>query len=285
MSSGRSPLGQLAARYRRGLTLVFFLVASSVMILFDGTPGIARPQEIGLSVFGFFQGLVSGTVHSLGQLGGSVVDLADLQKRNEKLTALVKKYEGNERALVQLREENRRLREQLAFHQSLPYFNVPVEVIGRDPSKVYSTLVVNKGYLDGIRKNMPVVATQSGVVGLVGKVSEVGLSTSVVQPILDANLFAAARIENSRHEGLVTGKGNNEESLSMAYVKKSAQKEIHEGDLVVTAGIDSLYPADLLIGRIKDISSKEYQTSLDIDLEPVLDFDRLEYLNILRSEP
>lgn len=285
MSSGRSPLGQLASRYRRGLTLVFFLVTSSIMILFDGTPGVARPQEIGLSVFGFFQGLISGTVHSLGQAGASVADLADLQKRNERLSGLVKKYEGNERALVQLREENRRLREQLDFHQSLPYFNVPVEVIGRDPSKVYSTLVVNKGYLDGIRKNMPVVATQSGVVGLVGKVSEVGLSSSVVQPILDATLFTAARVENSRHEGLVTGKGNNEESLSMAYVKKAAQKEIHKGDLVVTAGVDSLYPADLLIGRIKEISSKEYQTSLDIDLEPVLDFDRLEYLNVLRSEP
>lgn len=285
MSSGRSPLRRLATQYRRGLILILFLISSSTMILFDGTPGVAKPQEIGLSIFGFFQSVVSGTIHGVGQLGSSALDLTDLQSRNEKLTALVKKYEGNERSLVQLREENRRLREQLSFHQSLPYFNVPVEVVGKDPSKVYSTLIINKGYLDGIRKNMPAVATQNGVVGLVGKVSEVGLTTSVVQPILDANLFTAARIENSRHEGLVTGKGNNEESLSMAYVTKAAQSDIHKGDLVVTAGIDSLYPADLLIGRVKDIATKEYQTALDIELEPILDFDRLEYLSILRSVP
>jgi len=285
MSPAGSPLRQLANRYRRGLILAIFLVTSSLLILFNGTPGVAKPQEIGLSIFGFFQGVISGTVHAAGDFGSSVVDLTDLQARYQKAAALVKKYEGDERALVQLREENRRLREQLSFHQGLPYFNVPVEIIGRDPSKVYSTLIVNKGYLDGIRKNLPVVATQNGVTGLVGKVNEVGLTSSLVQPILDANLFIAARVENTRNEGLVTGLGNNQEILSMSYVKKEAQSEIHPGDLIVTAGIDSLYPADLLIGRVKTLTAKQYQTSLDIELEPVLDFSRLEYVNILRSEP
>jgi rod shape-determining protein MreC len=285
MSSSGSPLRQIAGRYRRGLLLALFLVSSSVMILFNGTPGVARPQEIGLSVFGFFQGIVSGSIHGTGQFGQSVADLFDLQAKYEKASAQVKKYEGNERSLVQLREENRRLREQLGFHQALPYFNVPVEVVGKDPSRVYGTLVVNKGYLDGIRKDMPVVATQNGVIGLVGKVTEVGLTTAVVQPILDANIYIAARIENTRNEGLVTGRGNNEETLTMTFVKKSAQSEVHQGDLVVTAGIDSVYPADLVIGRVKDVTFKEYQTSLDIVLEPALDFDKLEFVSILRSEP
>lgn len=285
MSPAGSPLRQLATRYRRGLVQTALLIVSSLLILFNGTPGVAQPQEIGLSIFGFFQGLVSGTIHTTGQVGSSLVDLTSLQDKYEKASALVKRYEGNERSLVQLREENRRLREQLAFHQSLPYFNIPVEVVGKDPSKVYSTLVVNKGYLDGVRKNMPVVATQNGVTGLVGKVSEAGLTASVIQPLLDANLFIASRIENTREEGLVAGKGNNEEVLSMTYVKKAAKGDIHPGDLVVTAGVDSIYPPDLLIGRVKEVSSKEYQTSLDIDLEPVLDFGRLEYVNILRMAP
>lgn len=284
MISRGSPLRALTVRYRRGLLLAIFLMASSVMILFNGTPGIAKPQEIGLSIFSFFQSVISESVHAVSGFGASLIDLADLQSQYAKTKNLLKKYEGTERTLVQLREENQRLREQLSFHQALSYFNVPVEVVGKDPSKVYSTLIINKGYLDGLRRDMPVVATQNGITGLVGKVYSVGLSTAVVQPILDANLFIAARIENTRHEGLVAGKGNNEESLSMAYVKKDAQADVRKGDLVVTAGIDSFYPADLLVGRIKTISSKEYQTSLEIELEPVLDFGRLEYLNVLRSE-
>ncbi len=284
MSSSSSALRSLADRYRRGLILTSFLVASSVMILFNGTPGVAKPQEIGLSIVGFFQGIIERSLHTAGDLTTSVVNLANLEVQYEKASALVKKYEGNERTVVQLREENQRLREQLGFHQSLPFFNVPVEVIGKDPSRVYSTIVIGKGYLDGLRKGQVVVATQNGVTGLVGKISEVGLTSAIVQPILDANLFIAARVENTRHEGLVAGKGNNEESLTLSFVKKDASSSVHKGDLVVTAGIDSLYPADLLIGRIRNIEAKEYQTSLDIELQPVLDFDRLEYLNVLRSE-
>ncbi len=284
MNSGGSPLRHLAIRYRRGLILTAFLLVSSVLILFNGTPGVARPQEIGLSVLGGIESLVSGTVNAAGQAGGSVGDLFDLQNKYQKAAAQLKQYQGNERTLVQLREENRRLREQLSFHQSLPYFNIPVEIVGKDPSKVYSSFVVNKGYLDGVRRDQPVVASQAGVIGLVGKVAQVGLTTSVIQPILDANLYIAGRVENTRNEGLVAGKGNNEERLSMSYVKKAAQADLHPGDLIVTAGAGSMYPADLPIGRIKGISSKEYQTSLDIDLEPVLDFSRLEYLSILRPE-
>lgn len=284
MNSGGSPLRHLALRYRRGLVLTAFLLVSSVLILFNGTPGVARPQEIGLSVLGFVDGLVSGTLRLFGQAGGSVADLVDLQAKYQKAAAALKQYQGSERTLVQLREENRRLRDQLGFHQSLPYFNIPVEIVGKDPSRVYSSFVVNKGYLDGVRRDQPVVAAQGGVIGLVGKVAEVGLTSAVIQPILDANLFIAGRVENTRNEGLVAGKGNNEERLSMSYVKKSAQADLHPGDLIVTAGAGSLYPADLPIGRIKGVSAKEYQTSLDIDLEPVLDFSRLEYLSILRPE-
>ena len=79
MSPANSPLRQLFTRYRRGLFLVLFLTTSSVLILFNGTPGVAKPQEIGLSVFGFFQDIISGTFQAAGQLGSSIVDLTDLQ--------------------------------------------------------------------------------------------------------------------------------------------------------------------------------------------------------------
>ena len=284
MTSGGSPLRHLALRYRRGLVLTAMLLSSSVLILFNGTPGVAKPQEIGLSVLGFFESVISGVLHAAGDAGSSMGDLFDLKDKYEKAAAQLKQYEGSERTLVQLREENRRLREQLGFHQTLPYFNIPVEVVGKDPSKVNSSFVVNKGYLDGVRRDQPVVATQNGLIGLVGKVADVGLTTAVIQPILDANLFVAGRVENTRNEGLVAGRGNNEERLSMSYVKKSAASDLHTGDLIVTAGEGSLYPGDLPIGRIKGFTSKEYQTSLDIELEPVLDFSRLEYLTILRPE-
>jgi len=282
--SKMSPFRQLLSRFRRGSILAGLLLTSSLLILFNGTPGVSRPQEIGLSVFSFFQGLVTGTVHWVGNSTESLLSFTDLKARFDDSQEKLKKYQGSERELVRLREENEQLRTQLDFRNSLSYFNVPAEVIGKDPTRVYSSLVINKGYLDGIRKDQPVVANQDGVPGLVGKIAMVSLTSSVVQPVLDANLFIAARMENSRNEGILSGKGGNEELLLMSYVKKRAASEISIGDLVVTSGLESLYPPDLLIGRVKNLSSREYEASLNIEVEPVIDFSRLEYLFVMRPQ-
>ena len=52
---------------------------------------------------------------------------------------------------------------------------------------------------------MPVIALQSGNVGLVGKVIEVGHYTSLVMPIYDFQCSVSARIQNTRDLGLVSG--------------------------------------------------------------------------------
>ncbi len=280
--SKSSPFRQLLFRFHRGAILVGLLVSSSLLVLFNGTPGVSKPQEIGLAVLSFFQGAVSQTFHWFGQSAESMASFADLKSNFDAVNLRLKKYEGNERELVLLRTENTRLKKQLDFHSSLSYFNVAAEIIGKDPTRVYSSMVINKGYLDGIRLDQAVVANQNGVPGLVGKITKVSLNSAVVQPVLDANLFVSARMENSRNEGLVSGKGSNEDVLLMSFVKKRAATEIAQGDLVVTSGLESLYPAEILIGRVRGVSSKEYETSLNIEVEPIVDFSKLEYLYVLR---
>jgi rod shape-determining protein MreC len=282
--SKSSPFRQLLFRYRRGAVLAGLLATSSLLILFNGTPGVSRPQEIGLAVFSFFQAAVSQTVHWFGQSAESVTSFSDLKGRYDQVSERLKKFEGNERELVLLRSANQRLKSQVEFHASLSYFNVAAEIIGKDPSRVYASMVINKGYLDGIRQDQPVLANQNGVPGLVGKISRVSLTSAIVQPVLDANLFVSARMENSRNEGLVSGKGSNEEVLLMNFVKKRASSEISLGDLVVTSGLESLYPAEIVIGRVKSVNSKEYETSLNIEVEPAVDFSKLEYLFILKAQ-
>jgi len=283
MKLSGSPLFFYVKRFRRGLILAALLFVSSLTILFTGTPGVQQPQQIGLSLIGFVDGIISGTLRGVGSWSSSLASLADLNKNYHKALADLERYQGTERQLVQLQEENERLREQLGFHNALTYTNLTVSIIAKDPSRAYSSFIIDKGYLEGIRKDMPVIAVQDGVVGLVGKIIEVGLSSSVVQPTLDANLYIAARLENTRFEGLVTGKGNNESRLMMSYVSKAAFNDVKVGDLVVTSGTDSLYPGELPIGRVRKVLNKEYQTSLELELDPILEFGKLEYLSVLKG--
>ena len=128
---------------------------------------------------------------------------------------------------------------------------------------------------------MPVIANRDGVQGLVGRVSEVGMATAVVMPIFDSDSFVAARLQRSRHEGLVSGQGIATNVLSMGYVAESARSQVSTGDLVITSGMRSIYPEGIHIGTVNAIRGEAYETSLQIELLPVVDFGRLEYVFVL----
>jgi rod shape-determining protein MreC len=130
---------------------------------------------------------------------------------------------------------------------------------------------------------MTVVGIQRGHQGLVGKVLSVGLNSCMVQPLYDPSAFVAARLLSSRYEGLVNGSGD--ENIKMRYVKRYARSEIRFGDTVVTSGLGaSLFPEGIEIGTVKSISARTYDTSLELGIEPIIDFSRLEYVYILTAK-
>ena len=282
---GRGPLQGLVHRYRQCLLTFLLLLVSALMILFQGTPGVSQPQQIGLMIFSTLEGTITGVFSGIGNVIQNWGELVVAKQKLDADEAKLKALAGVEREVVSLQDENARLKAQLNFKTSTPYTLLPAQIIAKDPSRVYSSFTINLGYLQGIKKDQPVIAYQNNIYGLVGKIQMAGLTTSVVQPILDGNMYVAARFQNSRFEGLVSGKGSNEEALKMSYVEKNAAEAVHLGDLVVTSGLDSLYPEGLLIGRVHSISAKEYETSLNIDLEPVISFSQLEYVDVIQRAP
>ncbi len=269
---------------RRNLVFVLALGASLLLLLISTNSLAGVPQRVGLSVLSFFQkgfdavgNFASGTLNS-------IAELRDLRSRYKELVGKMEEYQNLERSLTDLRRENERLRSQLGYLKDARYRASSARIIAKDPGNLYSTFVIDKGLEDGLRKNLPVVAYQDGSEGLVGKVLEVGRSSSIISPIYDASAHISARLDRTRYEGLVSGGGSPDTPLTMRYVKKRAKEEIQFGDLVVTSGLQSLYPRDVIIGRVTRILSADYQTSLDIDVEPVLDFARLEYVFIVFPE-
>lgn len=143
--------------------------------------------------------------------------------------------------------ENKRLKALLSFKQSSPYVVVASKVIGRDPSNWSSTIIIDKGKRDGIRPSLPVITER----GLVGKVIEVGNSTSKIMLITDPNFGVSAVLQRSRQEGLVSGTLGN--LLIMRYL--SADTDIKVSDAVVTSGLSQIFPKGIIIGRVKEIGT------------------------------
>jgi rod shape-determining protein MreC len=262
------------------------LLAASLLCLTVSTRSLeGLPESLGLTVFGFFQrGFAAVGIF----VSDGIASIAELQRSRDnyrELSAKLERYTNMERGIAELREENKRLKEQLDFSQEIPYQRIAARIVAKDPENLYSTITIDKGFGEGIRKNMPVIALQDGIEGLVGRVIEVGGGTSKIVPLYDSKSFVAARFSGgSRTEGLVGGQGSPDDPLVMRFVKKRIKDEIQFGDLVVTTGYESIYPAEVSVGRVKKVRVLDYLTSIDIELDPVLDFSRIEYVFVIRPK-
>jgi rod shape-determining protein MreC len=269
---------------KRGVTFVGLLLLCLLMMLFSNRNVVLQPKKVGQSFFSVFQ----LSVHALSNwFTGTVTSIRELKRLRSELEEArerLMEYERVSRDLAELRRENRELQDQLGFAETLPFRYIPAQVIARDPSNQFSTITVNRGRSRGLREGMPVIAFQGGLQGLVGRVVLVSLTSSLVQPITDPNSYVAARLQSSRFDGLVAGSPGGASALSMSYVKKLAVNEVQYGELVISSGMGQLFPEGIHIGRVREMIAKGYEASLELEIEPIVDFSRLEFVYIIDTE-
>lgn len=246
------------------------------MLTFSSGSFVLNFKNIGFSILGGFQNITHSVVFGIGSSFDAVRELSQLRKDYEELTKKLSDYEQMRRSNADIRKENERLKEQLGFTNSMEEKNYPARIIARDSDNLYASLTIDKGSVHGIKKNMPVIAYQNGNSGLVGKVVQVGAFNSLVMPIYNLNCTVSCRIQNTRDLGLVTGNGNSESALKLQYIRKRVLEDLHYGDIVVTSGENNNYMNDIAIGTISKITTVTYNSLLDIELTPVIDFSRLE---------
>ena len=132
-----------------------------------------------------------------------------------------------------------------------------------------------------MRKNMPVLAFQGSNVGLVGKIVQTGRDSSMIIPIYDYQCYVAASVQTTKHRGLINGQGSADLPLIMKYVQKRAKDEISIGDRILASGENDLFPKDSPIGIVTGIKVHDYETYLELAVQPIIDFSRLDYVFVL----
>lgn len=269
---------------KTGIVFAVILFLCILLLTFTGKKISFKPKEVGLSVVSVFQHGFSEIGDFFARTVRSVNEVKKLRAEYNNLQEQLDTYKTLERDLVELREENKRLRSQLEFSEKLALSHEPAEIIARDPSNLFNTIMINKGRRHGVERDMPVIAYQDGFHGLIGKTVNVGRTTSEVLPLFDKSCNVAGRFQNTRYEGLLMGGGELKNLLTMKYVQKSARSEVTYGDLVVTSGMSTIYPKGIYVGRVRSINAKEYDSSLEIQVEPIIDFSKLEYVFVLKIE-
>jgi rod shape-determining protein MreC len=178
----------------------------------------------------------------------------------------------------ELELENARLRELLSFKRSLPGTALAAEIIGKDPSAWFKTVIVDKGSAVGVQRGLPAVTTR----GVVGQIVEVSPHQSKLMLLIDRNSAADALIQRTRARGIV--KGASSEECYLDYVLY--EDEVRVGDEVVASGFDGVYPKGLLIGTVTAVNFQGSDFFKEVKITPAVDFDKLEdVLIILKDAP
>lgn len=264
--------------------LIIFVLLSSLLLAFNSGGFVVNLKKVGFSIISSVEKGVHFVVDGITNTVNSVGELRKLKKEYNELVLKLENYEQMQRSNADITKENERLKEQLGFSISMDEKNIPAQIISRNLDNAYSYLTIDKGSVNGIKKNMPVVAFQNGNQGLVGKVIQVGTFTSQIMPIYNIKNIVSVRIQNTRDLGLVNGLGTQNQPLLLQHIRKRVMEELSYGDVVVTSGENDNYMRDIPVGTITKITALDYNSSLNIELTPIIDFARLENVIVVNQK-
>lgn len=266
------------------LMLIIFLFVSSVSLAFHSGGFIISFSRIGFSIISTVERAVFFVTESAGNVVSTVKQFSTLKKDYAELIKKLEQYERLQRANVEITKENKMLREQLGFVNTLESENFFAQIISRDLDTTFPSLVINKGSANGIMRNMSVIAYQHNSVGLVGKVVEVGKYTSKIMPVYSLQCSVSSRLQTTRDIGIVSGSGSVSLPLVLNFIRKRVRDQINIGDTIVTSGENENYTRDIPIGTISEIRVIDYDSSLEIEITPTIDFARLESVIVISNK-
>ncbi|MEJ7698920.1 MAG: rod shape-determining protein MreC [Pyrinomonadaceae bacterium] len=211
----------------------------------------------------------------------SFVNLRSAQSENDVLKQRVQELEVEIQNRESLSAENARLSSLLELKKQSNYKLLPAQIIGRDPSVWFDTLIINRGSLDGVKLKMPIV-DNGGVVGKVTAVSPLTAQIYLVTREKESEGGIIGELSNSNALGVVTGKGRTE-TLEMGYISGSV--EVQVGEIVYTNGQEGIYPPGLKLGEIVEVRSGSATTAHQIFIKPSANFSSMREVAVLLYEP
>lgn len=273
--SREEPLNFFAIDLRKAVILILMVAIPliSVNLQRDAehkVPWFVRPfavvSDVVQKVYSGFSAGVRGTT-------SLYLDLVDIRKENRLMIKENSQLRAQLGALTELRLENERLNGLLTFKQKTNMELLAAKVIGNDLLPDHSTLTINRGTSHGVKKEMAAIT----VGGVVGYVLQPELYTSKLLLLTDRYAAIDAIAQRTRARGVI--EGQTKDSCQLRYLQRG--DDVKEGDLIVTSGLDNIFPKGFPIGTVTTVEKSEYGMSQEVDVKPTINPFTLEEIYIV----
>jgi rod shape-determining protein MreC len=209
--------------------------------------------------------------------------LVDTKEENERLRFELGRLRLENRKLKDVAAENVRLREMLRLRESNPGEFVAARVIGRSLSPFFRVMRIRIDQAEGqIQRMMPVVTQE----GLVGYVSSVIGPYADVTLIVDSDARVPVVVEETQSNGILNGTGELDRYACRVEHLRPNVDDVRVGQHILTSGRDDVYPRNVLVGTVADITRRGARQLQEVEVTPAVDFSRLEVVLVyIRRAP
>jgi rod shape-determining protein MreC len=263
----------------RTIWLWVFIIGAVLFLLSSNSdlgPTWNPAEQFVIEITAPFQKLIKQTTKSTEELWLNYFRLVDVHHENTQLKNEIHALKMANSRYRELLATQERLEELLQFKQTINRPVLAAQVIGRDPTGWFKSVIIDKGKWAGLRLDMPVV----NAFGVVGRVVSVSSNYAKVLLIIDQNSAVDCLVQRSRDRGML--KGLMSEICKLDYMAKS--NDITVGDIVVTSGLGGVFPKGLPVGRILDVKEISGELFKDIKIRTAVDFSKLEEVLVILEE-
>ncbi len=231
--------------------------------------------RVGLTLLAPWQAVLSHSLRAVRDVWATYFALASTARENGRLRQDLAQVQAQNDHFKETAQENQRLRRLLDFQQAVGLDVLPAEVIGKDPSPWFRSVIIDKGTASGVAKGQPVVTAQ----GIAGQVTEVAAKYAKVLLIIDQNTAVDTLVQRSRARGMVTG--TSDDRCIFKYVMR--QDDVHVGDVLIASGLDGVFPKGLRVGSVSAVEQEGPGIFQEVRVAPSVDFATLEEVLVVRS--
>lgn len=259
----------------RWITLAILVGSAILLTVLDSTGALS-------GVMGFVRDPLTYISNWTSARTDSVADIVagprNLEAAIDEITALRAENDT-------LRKENEQLLEDAGEAQILrqmfdraaetpEYRRITADVIGQDTNPAIQSILINKGFDDGVRVGMPVEAAR----GLVGQVYRVTNNASQVALLTETASAIPVRLGSTRATGMLRGAGRGA-LPTIDWI--DLQYDVQVGELVTTSGLGSKFPENLVIGRVVNVERNEAELFQQAIVQPAVDFNAIEIVFVV----
>jgi rod shape-determining protein MreC len=257
---------------KKRLLLVLFIIISLSLMTYHSNSKTFLPLRPLTGILNFFHTVKKSISDALTT---PIHRMFLREDENIRLKAELSKMIRDQQVCREALLENKRLRELLSLKENEQRYVTTARIIARSTDQWSNTLVLDKGTVNGVTKDMIAITDK----GLVGKISGVFDSYAYLLLLTDINFSVSTRLQESRAEGVISGTGFRKCQLKYIHYEEEAK----EGNTVITSGLDLLFPQGIPVGYVSKVNKKGTGFFQDIEVLPFVDNSKIEEVAIIKK--